>query len=235
MAVIAVYEILPTYTNRPWKVNKIFLAAWSFSTLMVLAVVPHHMLMDFNVPTWLATIGQIGSYISGIPVLIITVYGALTIVYKSGIRWDLAAGLLFMSMYGWASGVIPAIVDATIHVNTVMHNTQWVPGHFHFYLLLGVLPMIFGFMLHITKKPSNENTMNNSDKASLFIYLFAGVGFVMAFLYSGKNSVPRRWGVHLDEWLATDQVATVFAVLIIIAFFVIASKFFLRLPNLLRH
>lgn len=235
MAVIAVYEILPVYTGRQWKVNKVFLAAWSFTTLMVVAVVPHHMLMDFNMPGWLATVGQIGSYISGIPVLIVTAYGALTIVHKSGIRWDISAGMLFISMYGWASGVVPAIIDATIHVNTVMHNTQWVPGHFHFYLLLGVLPMILGFMLHITKKPGNAVAMSDMDKLSMTTYLLAGVGFVMAFLYAGKNSVPRRWGVHLEEWLATDQMATIFAVLIICAFLVITVKFFSRLPQIIRN
>lgn len=202
---------------------------------MVLAVVPHHMLMDFNVPTWLLTMAQIASYMSGIPVLIVTAYGALTIVHKSGIRWDLPAGLLFMSMYGWASGVIPAIVDATIHVNVVMHNTQWVPGHFHFYLLLGVLPMIFGFMLYITQKEKLSPAMSGIDRASLLTYLFAGVGFVMAFLYAGKNSVPRRWGVHMDEWLATDQLATVFAVFVILGFLVIAVKFLSRLPQVLRN
>lgn len=235
MAVIAVYEILPEYTNRPWKVNKVFLAAWSFSTLMVLAVVPHHMMMDFNLPTWLLTAAQIGSYISGIPVLIVTAYGALTIVHKSGIRWDLPVGLLLVSMYGWASGVIPAIIDATIHVNVVMHNTQWVPGHFHFYLLLGVLPMILGFMLYITRKENTQSVMSGTDKASLFVFLLAGVGFVMAFLYAGKNSVPRRWAVHLDEWLATDQLATVFAIFVILGFLGITFKFLSRLPQVTRN
>ena len=28
----------------------------------------------------------------------------------------------------WVVGVVPAIVDATIVVNHVMHNTKWVPG-----------------------------------------------------------------------------------------------------------
>ncbi len=58
MAVIAVYEILPRYTGRPWKPNKAFLAAWSASTIMVMIVYPHHLLMDFAMPTWMAAMGN---------------------------------------------------------------------------------------------------------------------------------------------------------------------------------
>jgi cytochrome c oxidase subunit I len=46
MAVIAVYEILPVYTRRPWKTNRVFYLAWVLSTLMVLSVYPHHLLME---------------------------------------------------------------------------------------------------------------------------------------------------------------------------------------------
>lgn len=231
MAVIGVYEILPIYTNRPWKVNKVFLAAWSFSTLLVLAVFPHHLLMDFNLPTSLLIMAQITSYISGIPVLIVTAYGALMLVYRSSIRWDLASGLLFMSMYGWASGVVPAIVDATIKVNLVMHNTQWVPGHFHYYLLIGLVPMLLGFMLYITKPNTEQKKIKSRDVTALFIYLVGGVGFVMSFLYSGQNSVPRRWAQHMEPWLLADQVATVFAGLVIVGFLMITAKVIVQIPK----
>ena len=48
MAVIAVYEILPVFTHRDWKTNRAFYFAWVLSTVMVLTVYPHHLLMDFR-------------------------------------------------------------------------------------------------------------------------------------------------------------------------------------------
>src|SRR3546814_18739905 len=98
--------------------------------------------MDYVMPHWLLVVGQVVSYASGLPVFTVTAYGALTNIHRSGLRWRLPVKLLILSMYGWAAGIVPAMVDATIRVNQVMHNTLWVPGHFHFYLLLGVLPMI---------------------------------------------------------------------------------------------
>ncbi len=40
MAVIAVYEIIPEYTGRPWKTSRVFVAAWSAVLLFVMAVYP---------------------------------------------------------------------------------------------------------------------------------------------------------------------------------------------------
>src|SRR5574340_119409 len=111
MAVIAVYEILPIYTHRAWKTNRLFYFAWVLSTLMVLTVYPHHLLMDFAMPTWALVAGQIISWLSGLPVLLVTAFGAMTNVYRSGLKWNAAAGLVFLGAAGWGIGVIPAIAD----------------------------------------------------------------------------------------------------------------------------
>lgn len=230
MAVIAVYEILPAYTGRPWKANKVFLAAWTASTVMVLIVYPHHLLMDFALPQWMAIMGQVISYTSGLPVLVVTAYGALMIVYRSGIRWDLTSGLLFLSAFGWAAGVIPAIVDATIPVNLVMHNTLWVPGHFHFYLLLGVASMVFGFMYYLATG-GREAANSVIDRLAFWSFLVGSLGFVFMFLYSGRHSVPRRYAEHLPEWVPYDRIASLFVVLVIAAVLVFVLRFLASLRS----
>jgi cytochrome c oxidase subunit 1 len=96
MTVIAVYELLPLYAGRPWKTNKVFLAAWNISTLFVVIVYPHHLLMDFAQPTWLHVVGQFVSHGSGFPILVVTAFGALTLVHHSGIRWTAASGFLML-------------------------------------------------------------------------------------------------------------------------------------------
>jgi cytochrome c oxidase subunit 1 len=227
MAVIAVYELLPRYTGRPWKSNRVFLASWTASTVMVMAIYPHHLLMDFAMPKWMLVMGQVMSYLNGLPVLVVTGYGALMIVYRSGIRWDMASGLLFLSMFGWAVGAIPAIVDGTIVINHVMHNTLWVPGHFHTYLLLGMMTMVFGFMYSLGR--GRPRTAGWLDRASFWMFVVATLGFTMSFLYSGRASVPRRFAVHLPEWVAYDRVASVFAVLVIAAVSVFVLRFLFRL------
>src|SRR6516164_9091090 len=127
MAVIAVYEIIPEYTGRPWKTSRIFAAAWSAVLLIVPAVYPHHLLQDTAMPGWALVIGQVISYAAGLPVIAVTAFSLLVYVNRSGMRWDLTSALLVTGVFGWAAGIMPAIVDAIVVVNRVMHNTLWVP------------------------------------------------------------------------------------------------------------
>lgn len=226
-AIIVVYELLPRYTGRPWKITRPFLGAWTLSTLLVISVYPHHLLMDFAMPNWMLLIGQIGSYIAGLPVLVITAYSTLLIVHRSGIRWDLASGLCFLGVWGWAVGILPAIVDAVIPVNSVMHNTLWVPGHFHFYILLGLVAMLFAFLSHITRRP--DQTKNPLGWVAFWGFMLGGTGFVSMFLWAGAHSVPRRWAVHLPEWLFSDRLASIFAIITLLASLILVTQFLQRL------
>lgn len=232
MAVIGVYQILPKYTGRPWKVNRIVLAGWLVSTLAVLTAFFHHLYMDFAQPTTVQVIGQVMSYCSGFPVLLVTAHGTLTNIYRSGIRWNLPAGLLVLGIFGWAAGVIPAIIDATIPVNEVMHNTQWVPGHFHFYLLLGVVAMVLGFMTHLAREAGAVERL--WDRFGFWAFLGGGLLLVWVFLYSGSYSVPRRYAVYLPEWTAGAQVGAVAAGVVILATLLIVTRFLLNVRRVSR-
>ena len=226
-ALVAVYEILPKYAGRSWPVNRIFLAAWTATTLMVMAVYPHHLLMDFVMPTWALAIGQVVSYLAGLPVFAVTAWTTLTIVHRSGIKWDMTSGLLFVSIFGWSAGIVPAIIDGVIAVNQVMHNTMWVPGHFHMYLILGLVAMLFGFMYYL----SDQGSRKGVDQVALWLYLAAGVGFSVGLLASGLDSIPRRWAVHMPEWVADSQASSVFAALIALAALVFAVRFLTSLKH----
>jgi cytochrome c oxidase subunit 1 len=223
MGVIGVYEILPTVTQRPWKSSTAFLAAWTATALMVLAVYPHHMLQDFANPTWMNVMGQVLSYGSGLPVIAVTAVATLANVHRSGMKWSVVASLLFLSVMGWSLGVIPAIVDGTIAINRVMHNTQWVPGHFHTYLLLGQVAMLFGFMYFLSSAAGAAESA--LDRAAFWMYTIGGLAFVSVFLAAGAMSVPRRWAVHLEPWLALDRLGTIAATVVVLGAVIFVAKF----------
>lgn len=227
MGVIAVYEILPRYAGRPWKSNKAFLIAWNMSTVFTIIIYPHHLLMDFAMPTWALILGQILSYMNGIPALVITAFGALMIVYRSGIRWDMASGFIFFAMLGWVTGVVPAIVDATVTVNSVMHNTKWVPGHFHTYMGIGAISMIFGFMYYLIKTQAAYKDQP-VDRISLWVYVLFFFGLCGSFLFSGVVGAPRRWAVHMPEWVPYDKLCALCALFVIVATGVFVIRFMSR-------
>lgn len=223
MGVIAVYELLPRYSGRPYGISRPFLWSWAASTVLVLIVYPHHLLMDYVMPHWMLVMGQIVSYCAGLPVFTVTVYGALTNIYRSGMRWSMPARLLVLSMFGWSAGIVPAIIDGTISVNKVMHNTQWVPGHFHFYLLLGVLAMVLALMYHVIGRRA-EAVDHAIDRLGFPIYVVGGLLFVGAFLAAGHASVARRFALHVPEWTPYDHAGALGAILVVVGMLIFAIR-----------
>ena len=215
MAVIAVYEIVPEYTGKPWKTSRVFALAWTAILLFVMAVYPHHLLQDTVMPAWALAMGQIVSYLSGIPLLAVTAFSLCVYLRGSNIRWDLASALLVLGVAGWSVGTVPAIIDGMISVNRLMHNTLWVPGHFHIYLILGEVAMSFGFMAWLVKHARTAG-MTGLDHTGLWVYLLGGAGFTVMFLVSGALSIPRRWAVHAEEWFLQDRIATGFGLLVLL-------------------
>ncbi|HTI96661.1 MAG TPA: cbb3-type cytochrome c oxidase subunit I [Rudaea sp.] len=224
MGVMAVYELLPRYSGRPYPITRPFLWSWAASCVFVIIVFPHHLLMDYAEPRWLAITGQIVSYGAGFPVFLISAWGALTNIHRSGMRWAMPSRLLILSMFGWAAGIVPAIVDGTIRVNEVMHNTQWVPGHFHFYLLLGVLPMALALMYHVVGSLRSAPRDSGADRLGFPIFLLGGLIFTMAFLDAGRMSVARRMATHLPQWLPTDHAGAIGALLVLLAMIYFALR-----------
>ncbi len=216
MGVMAVYELLPRYTGRPYPISRPFIWSWAASTLFVIVVYPHHLMIDFAQPRWLTIMGQVVSWCAGFPVFTVTAYGALTNIHRSGIRWTMPSRLMALSMFGWAAGIVPAILDGTVRNNLVMHNTQWVPGHFHFYLLLGVLAMVLALVYHVIGSRANAIPDSGLDRTGFVVYLIGGLIFTLAFLTAGHESVARRMATHLPEWTATDKTGSVGAILVVL-------------------
>jgi cytochrome c oxidase subunit 1 len=109
-----------------------------------------------------------------------------------------------------------------------MHNTMWVPGHFHFYLLLGLVAMLFGFMYYLGKSEGKRED-SGLDRLSFWVYAAAGLALVATFLLAGKASVARRWAVHLPEWVGYNHAAALFAALVIVAALVFVLRFLGRM------
>ena len=187
MAVIAVYEIVPSYTGRPWKTTRLFVGAWFAVVVFVQAVYFHHLLQDVNMPAWTLAVGQIVSYASGVPLIGVTMFSLALYIRGSGLKWDLPVSLLVLGVVGWSIGVVPAIIDGMIAVNKLMHNTQWVPGHFHVYLLLGEVAMAFGFAAWLVRDRA-QTTMSALDKLVFRAYVGGGAGF--ALIFCGRGPVP---------------------------------------------
>ena len=189
--IAVVYELLPTFSGRPWKSNAIVALSWNAVLLLVLVAFFHHLYMDFAQPVAVQYFGQIASYLSAVPATVVTIFGVMTQVYRSGIRWSFVPLIMILGLMGWIVGGLAAVVDSTIAVNVFFHNTMWVPAHFHTYFLVGFVFILFGFVYHFVGSQAE-----NIAKFSLGTMMIGGYGFLLMFYLAGIASVPRRFSSY---------------------------------------
>ena len=199
LGVGVVYETLPAYAGRPWKMNRIVSLAWNTVLLIVLVAYFHHLYMDFVQPGVLQTIGQIASYASAIPSAVVTIFGALLLVYRARMRWNLASLLMFLGLAGWAIGGIGAVIDSTISVNVRLHNTLWVPAHFHTYMLAGLAFMVIGYFYHHAQERAGLAERATVQRVAVALMVIGAYGLFASFYLSGAYSVPRRYAFYPSQ------------------------------------
>jgi len=208
-----VYATLPHYTGREWRTTWPVALALNLTIVLVLLPTFHHLYQDFAQPLPLQVLGQIASYSVAVPALVVTILGALSLIYHSGFRWSVPSILIALGLWGWTFGGMGAVLDATIGVNQIMHNTMWVPAHFHSYYLLGAVAFSWAYLYHLLVQLSRAEETPRS-QAAAWLYGFGGGGFLLMFFLSGAYSVPRRYAAHLAEWQTFALVAVPFVLIL---------------------
>ncbi|HEY8284874.1 MAG TPA: cbb3-type cytochrome c oxidase subunit I, partial [Chloroflexota bacterium] len=146
------YAIMPHYAGRQWPTTRPVVLAWLGVLVFVLPAYFHHLYMDFVQPLALDVAGEGITYAAVAGSLVVTIFGALLLVWRSSFRWTLGSVLLYAGFSGWLIGGIAATLDVLIPFNFHLHNTLWVVGHFHTYYLLGVMLFLFGFLTHLLEE-----------------------------------------------------------------------------------
>ncbi|MCP4817030.1 MAG: hypothetical protein GY888_31330, partial [Planctomycetaceae bacterium] len=111
--VAVVYELLPTFSGRPWKTNRIVALSWNAVLLLVLVAFFHHLYMDFAQPVAFQVFGQLASFFSAVPATVVTIFGVMAQVYRSGIRWSFVPLSMILGLTGWVINGLAAVVDST--------------------------------------------------------------------------------------------------------------------------
>lgn len=201
LGVAAAYEILPAYAGRPWKTNKIVVISWNLVLLIVLFAYFHHLYMDFVQPGIFQYVGQIASYASAIPASVVTLFGALLLVFHARMRWNLVSILLLLGLVGWAVGGMGAVIDSTISVNVRLHNTLWVPAHFHTYNLGGLVFLVLAYFQHISANATESKLPERPrlQRTAALIMAVGAFGFSFMFYLGGAYSIPRRFALYPAE------------------------------------
>lgn len=223
MLLAFVYVGLPRFTGRKWKTNAVFVIGWWGTMLFLILAYLHHLYLDFAQPEPLQVLGQIGSYLSAVPVAVVTVYGAILLVWRSGMRWSLGAIFMYTGLAGWITGGTGALLDATVPFNTVLHNTLWVPAHFHNYLLGASLFFAVGWVFQRLEERSSSATPA-ARRWFISLTVFGGTAlFLLAFYAGGAAGIPRRFATAHEPSASLAGWGSVGAIILMLG---LAAGFF---------
>ena len=215
LAAGAIYVLLPRYAGRAWKTTKPLALGWLATLLFVATAFSHHLYMDFAQPGWAQYVSMGASSAAAIPVAVVTIYTGMMLIWGSLYRWTLASTLFYLGFLGWAIGGVGAVLDSLIPVNFTLHNTLWVPAHFHTYLLLGVMMWALAFVAHLTERAAGRAAPRSVAIAVPALLVVGGYLFVGAWYAAGALGVPRRYAEHPPGTQAYDVVGSVGALLVL--------------------
>lgn len=186
--------------------------------------------MDFVQPEGFQIVGQLASYLASMPAAGVTVFSIFIAVYRTKINWSLTNLLFFIGVAGWVIGGLGAVIDATISNNVVLHNTLWVPAHFHTYNAMGNVLFSIGFFYWFSIQYTEKINLEKYTKLTLAILLVGGIGFLAAFYIAGADSIPRRYSdypAELSKGVSMAVMGAIFATVYLVAimiFFIKISK-----------
>lgn len=218
MLAALIYVGLPYATRRTYHTSTVLVVGWWTSMVLTLTNYFHHLYMDFVQPGILQYVGELSSYLSALPVTAVTVFSALMLVWRSRIRWSLGAIFMYSGLVGWIVGGIGAEIDASVPFNVLLHNTLWVPAHFHTYMLGGCLLFVLGWVFLLLESRSARQT-SGIMRWLIAVLSFGGlIVFLLGFYFGGAYGVPRRYATEPAPGPFISQIATVGAVIMLIGF-----------------
>ena len=248
-AYIAWYGMLPKQAG-----GKLFsetlarLAFWLF-LLVSTPIGFHHQYMDPGIPEGWKYLHAILTYAVFFPSML-TAFNVVASLEISGrarggkglfgwipaLPWsDASFTTQTLAIAAFAFGGIGGLINASFNVNTVVHNTAWVPGHLHLTVGTGVTLTFMGILYWLLPHLTGKALWGNKVAISQAVTWVLGMVFFSNGLHRlGLMGAPRRTmlGVAFDnygtaDWrFATLEVGIGGAILLIslILFYVVLIK-----------
>jgi cytochrome c oxidase subunit 1 len=219
----AITEIIPTFAHRT-----IFgYRAIAYSSIAIAAVGSlvwgHHM--------FTSGMGELANMVFSLLTFIVAVPSAIKVfnwtstLYKGSI--ELKPPMLFALtfIFLFSIGGLTGLIQGALNVNTHLHDTYWIVGHFH-YVMFGGTGM--GFLAALLYWfPKMFGKMYNEKMAAIaWVPIFIGFNMLyFTMLILGMMGMPRRYYTHLPQYHTGHVIASIGA-------FILASGLLLFFANL---
>jgi cytochrome c oxidase subunit 1 len=235
-AYIAMYTLLPKAAGGKLFSDQMGRVAFIMLLVFSVPIGFHHLYMDpFQAAGW-KFLHMAGTFMVAVPTLItgFTIIASLEVAGRlrggrglfgwiAALPWSnpmvTAAGLgLLMLTVGGFGGMI----NASYSMNTMVHNTQWVTGHFHLIFGGTVVIMYFGIAWYLWPKLTGRELFSNGlALKQLWLWFIGMLVLTLPWHQLGLTGQPRRvsstpYDASLVEQWGTSEAAMIVGGLILL-------------------
>jgi cytochrome c oxidase subunit I len=215
-AVSVFYLLVPRYAKKDLVAGKIVAFAWFVAVIVNVIVWAHHIYLDYpsgSIQSALNTSMQPLTFAITLPSAI-SLYSLSATIWRSDFQWTPAAKFIAAAMVSWLVAGLQGVINATIVLDAVIHNTMWIVGHFHNMALLNIGLVIFAgvyaFLPRLTGREWYSESLANSH---LWLTVIGGYGMVIPMLVQGLEGAPRRYAVLPSRYDSLTQLTVPFVVI----------------------
>jgi cytochrome c oxidase subunit 1 len=181
----------------------------------------HHQYTDPGVPVWLKTAHFFSTLAIAVPSLI-TAFTMMAMLEMGGrhnggkgflgwipkLNWgDPSVTAQLLAMLTFILGGITGIVNASYTVNEVVHNTAFIPGHFHITVGTAVTLTIMGVCFWLVPYLTGKALWSRQIALlSVWLYTIGVLTFSRGQMWGGIDGIPRRSEMGAARY-ARDYIA----------------------------
>jgi cytochrome c oxidase subunit 1 len=204
--------ILPRFAGRRLFGFKFVVYSTLAIGVLSFGVWAHHMFSTGIDPRLRASFMTVSLAIA-IPTAVKT-FNWITTMWNGKIR--LTTPMLFS--VGFVSNVIiggvTGVFLASIPVDLVLHDTYYVVGHFHYFLMGGTVFAVFAGIYYWFPLVTGRMYQKTLGKAHFWLSMVGTNVTFFAMILLGYGGMPRRYATYLPEFATLHQIATLGAVFI---------------------
>jgi cytochrome c oxidase subunit 1 len=237
-AYIAMYTLLPKAAGGRLFSDQMGRVAFIMLLVFSVPIGFHHLYMDPFLAAGWKFLHMTGTFMVAVPTLItgFTIIASLEIAGKlrggrglfgwiGALPWNnpmvLAAGLaLLMLTFGGFGGMI----NASYAMNAMIHNTQWVTGHFHLIFAGTVVIMYFAIAYYLWPKLTGRQLHSTRlALTQLWLWFIGMLVLTLPWHVLGLDGQPRRISstpydqVLVDSWQANEIAMIVGGVILLLS------------------
>lgn len=213
-AVAAMYLLIPTIANKPLYSDKMARVSAVLYLIFSNNVPIHHLYM-VDLPIGIKVLTEILTYGVVLPSLM-TFLNLWATAKGAKVSWNILTAFTVMSFTGSIFSGVTGIANATITFDSVIHETMWVVGHFHGFILLSIVPA--GFAVLYIMLPMMTGKSWYSTKLMwihFYGYLIGASMVVIGFDELGLTGLIRKAEVYplTSTFISGELIATAGAII----------------------